>query len=106
MRPREIRTGTPVPRYATLDIPSGAYAVYFDRLLTADVLNPLSWYIDKTTNRYAASSAVASGVTVAGLMSLYAPGAGPDYAHYDAIPPDLLGYDGSPVAAFHTCPLR
>lgn len=79
--------------------------VHFDRLLTAGVLNHLSWYIDKGNNRYAASSAVAAGVTVTGTMAWYAENIAHDYAHYDANPADLLGFDGTPVSAFHTCPL-
>lgn len=74
-------------------------------MLTGAVLNHFSWYIDKGNNRYAASVAVASGVKVTGLMYWYAEQVAHDYAHYDALPADLLGLDGSPVAAFHTCPL-
>lgn len=95
-----------MPRYATLDISSGAYVVHFDRLLTAGVLNHLSWYIDQYFWRWAATSAVASGVTVAGTMAHYEQEIYPEFAHYDALPADLLGYDGSPVAAFHDCPLQ
>ena len=102
----------PVPQSASYSRGADLLTVIFDKPLAPGPISAANWTGVRTdsggiavTNFVGSSAFAAAGDTVTGTCVTTVPGSGQSRVSYDASPPDLVGADGAPVAAFADFPL-
>jgi len=97
----------PRPIFAQFVQATGLYTVEFDKLLVDGFIFGGNWECkDGQWRHYVpGGAAVVSGSLVTALLPLVQPILEPPHAEYHAAPPDLIGRNGLPVAAFDDFPI-
>lgn len=92
----------PLPLSATFDVATRETIVTFDRPLMPPLLDPGNWKLDRGGQEYPPTAAptVLGNAIAFTALGFGGPGPPGNNVRYAAVPADLTGLTGAPVAAF------